>query len=84
MDDAEIRELFKPLFADLQGNDSFPDQRPLLAHYTSVPVLEAILRNNEVWLSNPLFMNDVEEVRFGMTNGAKDALSFLLWWNPSR
>jgi hypothetical protein len=45
-------------------------KRPLLAHYTSIAVLEAILRNNEVWLSNPLFMNDMEEVRFGINAGA--------------
>jgi hypothetical protein len=70
MDDADIRKLFEPLFADIRGNDSFPAKRPLLAHYTSVEVLEAILRNNEVWFSNPLFMNDIEEVRFGMTTGA--------------
>jgi hypothetical protein len=33
-------------------------------------VLEAILRNNEVWFSNPLFMNDMEEVLFGINVGA--------------
>ena len=58
MDDAEIQRLFQPLFAGLPGEDSFPKKRPLLAHYTSVAVLEAILRNNEVWFSNPMFMND--------------------------
>ncbi|HXM26664.1 MAG TPA: hypothetical protein VN957_11640, partial [Chthoniobacterales bacterium] len=71
MDDAEIRTLFEPLYADLrEAKDSFPAKRPLLAHYTSVAVLEAILQKNEVWFSNPLFMNDIEEVRFGMTTGA--------------
>jgi hypothetical protein len=75
MDDADIRKLFEPLFADLRGNDSFPAKRPLLAHYTSVEVLEAILRNNEVWFSNPLFMNDIEEVRFGMIAGENLFLS---------
>ena len=69
MNDEEIRKLFEPLFADLRGDDSFPAKRPLLAHYTSIPVLEAILRNNEVWFES-LFMNDMEEVRFGMTHGA--------------
>jgi hypothetical protein len=73
MDNQEkIRKLFfDPLFANLRGPDCFPNKRPLLAHYTSVAVLEAILRNDEVWLSNPLFMNDVQEVRFGITEGAK-------------
>jgi hypothetical protein len=32
-----------------------------LAHYTSVSVSEAILRNNEVWFSNPQF-NPVRRV----------------------
>jgi hypothetical protein len=70
MNDDEIRRLFEPLWADLQGKDDFPKRRPLLAHYTSIEALEAILRNNEVWFSNPLFMNDIEEVRFGMNAGA--------------
>jgi hypothetical protein len=70
MNDEEIIKLFDPLWADLRGDDSFPARRPLLAHYTSIVVLEAILKNNEVWLSNPLFMNDMEEVRFGMIAGA--------------
>jgi hypothetical protein len=69
-DDAEIFKVFEPLFADLRTGDSFPAKRPLLAHYTSIAVLEAILRNNELWLSNPLFMNDLEEVRFGIHAGA--------------
>ena len=35
----------------------------LLAHYTSVPTIEQILRTNQVWLSNPLYMNDMQEMR---------------------
>jgi hypothetical protein len=70
MTDEEIFKLFDPLFADLKGTDSFPAKRPLLAHYTSISTLEAILKYNEVWLSNPLFMNDLEEVRFGIHAGA--------------
>jgi len=37
-----------------------------LAHYTSVGVVEQILKNNEIWLSNPLYMNDLEEMRLGI------------------
>jgi len=70
MNDQEVSNLFEPLWADLKGNDSYPARRPLLAHYTSMVVLEAILRDNEVWFSNPLFMNDLEEVRFGINEGA--------------
>ncbi|SRR6266478_2646568 len=69
MNDQEVFELFEPLWADLKGDDSYPARRPLLAHYTSMVVLEAILRDNEVWFSNPLFMNDLEEVRFGINEG---------------
>lgn len=41
-------------------------QSPLLAHYTDIRVAEAILRNGEIWFSNPLCMNDTEEVRWGV------------------
>ncbi len=37
----------------------------LLAHYSSVPFIEQILRSNQFWFSNPLFMNDMQEMRAG-------------------
>ena len=64
MTDDEIRNLFAPLW--VQGEDSFPNRRPLLAHYTSASVLESILRSNEIWFSHPLLMNDHQEVTFGL------------------
>ena len=71
MDDQEVYQLFEsPLFADLQEQDLFDHQRPILAHYTSLIALESILTNNEILFSNPMFMNDLEEVRFGITQGA--------------
>src|ERR1700737_1061479 len=70
MDEVQIFKMFEPLFADLLEGDSFPAKRPLLAHYTSIQALEAMLRSNEIWFSNPLFMNDMEEVRFGINAGA--------------
>ena len=69
MNDSETRQLFAPLWTDIIENDQYWVKKPLLAHYTSIPVLEAILTNNEIWLSNPLFMNDIDEVRFGISNG---------------
>jgi hypothetical protein len=30
-----------------------------------------MMKNQEVWFSNPLFMNDLEEVRFGINEGAR-------------
>ncbi len=41
----------------------------MLAHYTSIQVMESILKNNEIWFSNPLFMNDLQEMRFGLNAG---------------
>lgn len=60
---------FEPLWSDVTDHDSFGKMKPLLAHYSSVEVVEAILKNNEMWLSNPLFMNDHEEIRFGIDQG---------------
>jgi len=74
MSDDEIRNLFSPLWAEVQGEDSFPNKRPLLAHYTSAPTLECILRNREIWFSHPLLMNDPQEVTFGL-NAAAQLLS---------
>lgn len=67
--DQEIAQLFLPLYADLRPEEGFDAKKPLLAHYTTFQVLEQILANNEVWFSNPLFMNDLEEVRFGIIQG---------------
>lgn len=64
-----IWSLFLPLYGDIKEEDEFYRKKPLLAHYTSLEVLEKILKTNEVWFSNPLFMNDLEEVRFGILNG---------------
>jgi len=70
MNDDEVMAHFSPLYADLGGPDEFPAARPLLAHYTSLATLEKILATDEVWLSNPLLMNDFEELRFGMISAA--------------
>ncbi len=58
-----FNDALKELYADMAGDDQFPQRKPLLAHYTSIQNLEKILLNNEVWFSNPLFMNDIEEHR---------------------
>ena len=47
------------------------DKRPLLAHYTSTAALEAMLRNKEIWFSNPLFMNDLGEIMSGIRLAAQ-------------
>lgn len=61
--------LFSPLWADVTADTDFFKQRPLLAHYTTTYVLEQIAKHNEIWFSNPLLMNDIEEVRVGINEG---------------
>jgi hypothetical protein len=68
---AKLAASLLALSDDLRGEDSFPEKRPLLAHYTTIQTLDAILQTSEVWLSNPLFMSDIEEVRFGIRNGTQ-------------
>ena len=62
--------LREALWADYERDGDYPEKRPLLAHYTSIEVLERIVRNNELWMSNPLYMNDWEELQFGINAGA--------------
>jgi len=70
MEEPVWRKLWSCLFGDLSEDDDYPAQRPLLAHYTSLDVLEKILSNEEILLSNPLFMNDIKEIRFGVNEGS--------------
>lgn len=57
------------LWADVLPEHSFPGARPLLAHYTSLESAERIIESNELWFSNPLLMNDHEELLFGINAG---------------
>jgi hypothetical protein len=69
MEDSDVIALFQPLYGDSHPENAFHIKKPLLAHYTTIQSLEKILMTNEVWFSNPLFMNDLEEVRFGIIQG---------------
>lgn len=62
--DSSIANQFLPLWSDPKEEDEFYVKKPLLAHYSSIEVLEKISRTNELWLSNPFFMNDWK--RFGL------------------
>ena len=62
-------EFWSMLHRELEGIADGAQNAPLLAHYTSLVNLENILRSEQVWLSNPLYMNDLEEVRFGVNRG---------------
>jgi len=70
--DTSISQAFKnALWGDFEEDSDFPAKRPLLAHYTSVATLEKIVSTDQVWLSNPLYMNDLEEMHFAMNAGAE-------------
>lgn len=69
--DDEINKAFGLLWSDIKTAETFPEKRPLLAHYTSIATLESIMANDELWFSNPLFMNDFEELRFGILESAQ-------------
>lgn len=61
---------FDPLYSAIELRTG-PEKPLLLAHYTSVSVVEQILRNDEVWFANPLYMNDLEEMRAGLLMGTE-------------
>ncbi|CUH49264.1 DUF2971 domain-containing protein [Ruegeria atlantica] len=61
-----IQQFVQFLYSDLPAENEFETARPKLAHYSSLFVLESMLKNDELWLSNPLVMNDYEEVAFGI------------------
>lgn len=61
----DIDNFMALLWSDV-ANDllNYPARRPLLAHYTSIDVAFQILTGRELWLSNPLRMNDRDEASF--------------------
>ncbi|BFI97469.1 MAG: DUF2971 domain-containing protein [Rhodanobacter sp.] len=65
----EVAQLFNSLWNDIKQENEFPEKKPKLAHYTNVVSFEGIFVKNEFWLSNPMLMNDHEELRFGMLEG---------------
>ena len=69
MTNSDLVTKFAGLFLDRDDFQDIMTNRPLFAHYTSIDVLEQIMKNEEVWLSNPLFMNDLEEMQFVMHQG---------------
>lgn len=64
METKSYSDIFHPLWDDIDKTATFPEARPKLAHYTSIENIENILRTDETWFSNPLNMNDYEELRY--------------------
>jgi hypothetical protein len=69
--DQGVIALFNPLYRLFEDVHASNNPRPLLAHYTSIKVMESILQSSEIWFSNPLFMNDLQEMRFGLNEGTR-------------
>lgn len=67
MNQNDVFNHFNRLWTDTTDADSFPNHRPKLAHYTNLSTIEAILKNDEIWMSHPYFMNDIEEMKAGMS-----------------
>jgi hypothetical protein len=70
----EIRAIlatYDPLQKPFDCTERLRTNPPLLAHYTSLHVAEQIIKNEEIWLSHPFYMNDLEELRFGMLQGIR-------------
>jgi Protein of unknown function (DUF2971) len=61
--------LLKPIFDSFEKHTFVQQGGPLLAHYTSIRNLESILKEENLWFSSPLFMNDLNELRFGVKSG---------------
>ncbi len=64
-----LAALAEILWADISETGEVFNTKPLLAHYTSMETLEKIVATEEVWFANPLLMNDLQELRFGMNQG---------------
>jgi hypothetical protein len=67
----EKYRLFDALYDDLHDQGTYADHKPLLAHYTSIGCIESILKTKQLWFSNPLFMNDLEELKYGLLEGRR-------------
>lgn len=68
MSNTAYEELRSALWKDV-NSDARP--WPLLAHYTTPYAFEQIVKNEELWLSHPFYMNDHEELRWGIEQGVR-------------
>jgi hypothetical protein len=68
---SEISNILEPLWGDVNPNEVHEIRKSQLIHYTSINVLQNILKDGEIWFSNPLLMNDYQELRFGLLNAVR-------------
>lgn len=75
MNAAKSERLWEVLTSELSEIHDITNTKPLLVHYTNMHVVESILKNSVLWLSNPLLMNDHQEVAFGIHMALNEALA---------
>lgn len=68
-DQERERLILNSIWSKIADPSEFTTRRPLLAHYTSIATLEKIVQHKELWFSNPLFMNDMQELQYGINLG---------------
>jgi Protein of unknown function (DUF2971) len=61
-----LDEAIDSLWADLESQADLPENRPLIAHYTSFSTIEKVLEKEEIWFSHPFYMNDTQELWYNM------------------
>lgn len=68
MTEQQIFDTFQDWFNSTLGNDFewLLSHRPLFSHYTSIEVIKSILTEEQIWFSNPLYMNDLQELKYGV------------------
>lgn len=71
VDYLSIEQALMTLWDDVDTNAEFYVQRPHLAHYTSITTAESIFKHKQLWFSNPLFMNDHQEMMWGIEHSIR-------------
>lgn len=61
--------IWNNVWGDLNLSDNFPQKTPHVAHYTSIENAINILSGEQLWFSHPFYMNDIEELQYGMDTG---------------
>jgi Protein of unknown function (DUF2971) len=60
---------FEDIYKSFSRLERIKTDPPLLAHYTDIKTAVSFLESGQLWLSNPLFMNDTQEITFGVLKG---------------
>jgi len=69
---ADLEKLiWEEIWTESLPENNFPEKTPHIAHYTSIENIKNILSGEELWFSNPLYMNDSEELQYGMNTGQR-------------